>query len=70
MTFATMLHALDGYVKILERQGDLNVEVKAITDDSRAVSSGSLFVAVKGKRVDGQADCPPTRLPAYPLLTP
>lgn len=53
MTLATMLQALDGRVKILERQGDLGVFVKAITDDSRAASSDSLFVAVKGERVDG-----------------
>ncbi|MBX3304137.1 MAG: UDP-N-acetylmuramoyl-L-alanyl-D-glutamate--2,6-diaminopimelate ligase [Nitrospira sp.] len=53
MTLATMLQALDGRVKVLERQGDLSVAVKAITDDSRTASSQSLFVAVKGERVDG-----------------
>lgn len=53
MTLATMLQALDGRVKVLERQGDLSVSVKAITDDSRTTSSQSLFVAVKGERVDG-----------------
>lgn len=53
MTLATILQALDGRVKVLERQGDLGVSVNAITDDSRTVSSQSLFVAVKGERVDG-----------------
>ncbi len=53
MTFATMLQALEGHVRILERHGDLGVSLNAITDDSRAVSTGSLFVAVKGERVDG-----------------
>jgi UDP-N-acetylmuramoyl-L-alanyl-D-glutamate--2,6-diaminopimelate ligase len=53
MTLATMLQALDGRVKILERQGDLGVSVKGITDDSRTVSSQGLFVAVRGERVDG-----------------
>jgi UDP-N-acetylmuramoyl-L-alanyl-D-glutamate--2,6-diaminopimelate ligase len=53
MTFVTMLQALEGRVPILERRGDLNIAVKGITDDSRAVSNGSLFVAVKGERVDG-----------------
>lgn len=53
MTLATMLQALDGRVKVLERQGDLGVSVNAITDDSRMASSQSLFVAVKGERVDG-----------------
>ena len=53
MTFAAMLQALEGRVPILERRGDLTIAVKGITDDSRAVSIGSLFVAVKGERVDG-----------------
>lgn len=53
MTFATMLQALEGHVRILEQHGDLGVSISAITDDSRAVSAGSLFVAVKGERVDG-----------------
>lgn len=53
MTFATILQALEGRVPILERRGDLTIAIKGITDDSRAVSTGSLFVAVKGERVDG-----------------
>lgn len=53
MTLATMLQALEGRVKVLERQGDLSVSVNAITDDSRTASSQSLFVAVKGERADG-----------------
>ena len=58
MTFATMLQVLEGQVKILERHGDPNTVVKAITDDSRAVSSGSLFVAVRGEQVDGHQFIP------------
>lgn len=58
MTFATMLQALEGRVQILERRGDLNIAVKEITDDSRAVSAGSLFVAVTGERVDGHQFVP------------
>ncbi|UVT15316.1 MAG: UDP-N-acetylmuramoyl-L-alanyl-D-glutamate--2,6-diaminopimelate ligase [Nitrospira sp.] len=53
MTFATMLQTLEGHVRILEQHGDLGVPIHAITDDSRAVSTRSLFVAVKGERVDG-----------------
>jgi UDP-N-acetylmuramoyl-L-alanyl-D-glutamate--2,6-diaminopimelate ligase len=53
MTLASLLQALEGKVKIIDRQGDWDVSVDAITDDSRAVSSHSLFVAVKGERVDG-----------------
>ncbi|MBX3350760.1 MAG: UDP-N-acetylmuramoyl-L-alanyl-D-glutamate--2,6-diaminopimelate ligase, partial [Nitrospira sp.] len=58
MTFATMLQALEGRVPILERRGDLGMAVKEITDDSRTVSNGSLFVAVKGERVDGHQFVP------------
>jgi UDP-N-acetylmuramoyl-L-alanyl-D-glutamate--2,6-diaminopimelate ligase len=53
MTLASLLQALEGRVKIIDRRGDLDVPVGAITDDSRAVSPHSLFVAVKGERVDG-----------------
>jgi UDP-N-acetylmuramoyl-L-alanyl-D-glutamate--2,6-diaminopimelate ligase len=53
MTEAQLLAALNGQVAILERHGALDRHVTAVTDDSRAVKSGSLFVAVKGERVDG-----------------
>jgi UDP-N-acetylmuramoyl-L-alanyl-D-glutamate--2,6-diaminopimelate ligase len=53
MTFVTMLQALEGRVPILASRGNLSIAVTGIADDSRAVSSGSLFVAVKGERVDG-----------------
>ena len=53
MTLAALLQSLEGQVRILDRRGNLDVFVHAITDDSRAVSPHSLFVAVKGERVDG-----------------
>ena len=53
MTLTTLLQALEGRVKILDHHGNLDVSVNAITDDSRAVSTRSLFVAVKGEQVDG-----------------
>lgn len=34
-------------------RGDLDREITGVTDDSRHVSSGGLFVAVKGTQVDG-----------------
>ncbi|MDR4463544.1 MAG: UDP-N-acetylmuramoyl-L-alanyl-D-glutamate--2,6-diaminopimelate ligase [Nitrospira sp.] len=58
MTLATMLQALEGRVTVLERQGDLDVSVTAITDDSRKASSQSLFVAVKGEQMDGHRFIP------------
>jgi UDP-N-acetylmuramoyl-L-alanyl-D-glutamate--2,6-diaminopimelate ligase len=58
MTFAAMLQALQGRVEILEAQGNQDVPVSAITDDSRLVRGGSLFVAVKGEQVDGHQFIP------------
>jgi UDP-N-acetylmuramoyl-L-alanyl-D-glutamate--2,6-diaminopimelate ligase len=53
ITLTQLLSVLRGQVEILEQRGDVNLPVHAITDDSRAVTAGSLFVAVKGERVDG-----------------
>ena len=51
--FSQLLAALWGKVDILEQRGDMSRPITGITDDSRAVTGGSLFVAVKGERVDG-----------------
>ena len=51
--FSQLLTALWGEVDILEQHGDMSCPITGITDDSRAVTGGSLFVAVKGERVDG-----------------
>jgi UDP-N-acetylmuramoyl-L-alanyl-D-glutamate--2,6-diaminopimelate ligase len=53
ITVTQLLAPLRGQVEILEQRGDMSCPVYAITDDSRAVIGGSLFVAVKGDRVDG-----------------
>jgi UDP-N-acetylmuramoyl-L-alanyl-D-glutamate--2,6-diaminopimelate ligase len=53
ITLTQLLAALRGQVEILEQRGDASCPVHAITDDSRAVTGGSLFIAVKGERVDG-----------------
>ncbi|THJ22683.1 MAG: UDP-N-acetylmuramoyl-L-alanyl-D-glutamate--2,6-diaminopimelate ligase [Nitrospira sp. CG24E] len=53
LTVKQLLNALRGQVEVLEERGDGNRLVQRITDDSRAVTDGSLFVAVKGERVDG-----------------
>lgn len=38
---------------VLERHGDMSVTITDVTDDSRQVKPGCLFVAVEGERVDG-----------------
>lgn len=53
MTVAQLVAALNGQVAIIDQRGALDRLVTSVTDDSRAVASGSLFVAVKGERVDG-----------------
>jgi UDP-N-acetylmuramoyl-L-alanyl-D-glutamate--2,6-diaminopimelate ligase len=53
ITLRQLLAALRGQVEVLEQRGDVSCLVHSITDDSRAVTRGSLFVAVKGERVDG-----------------
>lgn len=53
LTVTQLLAALNGQVAIVDRLGDLDGSITSVTDDSRSVSSGSLFVAVKGERVDG-----------------
>ncbi len=58
MTFAQMLQALQGQVEIIRSVGDHHVPVSSITDDSRSVQTGSLFVAVKGEQVDGHRFIP------------
>jgi UDP-N-acetylmuramoyl-L-alanyl-D-glutamate--2,6-diaminopimelate ligase len=55
MTVAQLLSALQGQVEIIEQRGGLDRPVTAVTDDSRAAGAGSLFLAVKGERVDGHA---------------
>ena len=45
MTFAELVEPL----RTAERQGNLDIAVTSLTDDSRAVKPGSVFVAVKGR---------------------
>jgi UDP-N-acetylmuramoyl-L-alanyl-D-glutamate--2,6-diaminopimelate ligase len=58
MTFAGMIQALQGHVEVIESRGDHGIPVSAITDDSRSVRDGSVFVAVKGEQVDGHRFIP------------
>lgn len=49
----SIAQALDEAQLLVERRGALPTAVSGITDDSRAVRSGSLFVAVDGSERDG-----------------
>lgn len=40
---------------VVSTQGDLGTEIRAVTDDSRKVAEGSLFVAVRGYASDGHS---------------
>ena len=49
MTIAELIVVLD----VISQSGDLFREIVGITEDSRQVKPGDLFVAVKGTQVDG-----------------
>ena len=53
MTLDELVGPLEARLEVLERSGDQRVPITDVTDDSRCVTSGALFVAVKGERVDG-----------------
>src|SRR5262245_41716535 len=53
MTLAQLLFPLHGQVEIVEQLGLIGQTVTSITDDSRAVTPGAVFVAVKGEQADG-----------------
>ncbi|HET8580591.1 MAG TPA: UDP-N-acetylmuramoyl-L-alanyl-D-glutamate--2,6-diaminopimelate ligase [Nitrospiraceae bacterium] len=55
MTVAELIVPLESQLDVIELQGDLQVAVVDVTEDSRLVKPGSLFVAVKGGKVDGHA---------------
>ena len=48
----TIAEAIIG-LNVVSQTGDLTVEVVDVTDDSRLVKPGTLFVAVKGRQYDG-----------------
>ena len=53
MTLANLFQTVEGQIDVMSCQGNLDVDVLDLTDDSRVVKAGSLFVAVKGTQVDG-----------------
>jgi UDP-N-acetylmuramoyl-L-alanyl-D-glutamate--2,6-diaminopimelate ligase len=53
MTLDELVRPLESRLEVMERRGDQGVVITGVTDDSRAVGPGTLFVAVKGERADG-----------------
>ena len=53
MTLDELISPIQGRLGVVERRGNQLVALTGLTDDSRKVESGSLFVAVQGERVDG-----------------
>ena len=47
------LNALIQDVNAVELRGSLDIDITSVTSDSRAVTPGSLFVAVRGFASDG-----------------
>ncbi len=58
MTFAELVVPAGTGLNIIDRLGNLEVPVSGLTDDSRQVKAGSLFVAVRGEHVDGHRFVP------------
>lgn len=54
MKLSELLTSLD----TISTEGNLDSEISGVTDDSRVVTRGRLFVAVKGQREDGHAFVP------------
>ncbi|HEX2040421.1 MAG TPA: UDP-N-acetylmuramoyl-L-alanyl-D-glutamate--2,6-diaminopimelate ligase [Acidimicrobiales bacterium] len=52
------LASLLGGVDVLERRGDVGVEVRAVTHDSRQVTPGALFCCLPGSAADGHDHAP------------
>lgn len=55
MTLAELIRPLEQRGEVLKTAGNLSVDVTAVTDDSRLVQTGTVFVAVRGERVDGHS---------------
>jgi UDP-N-acetylmuramoyl-L-alanyl-D-glutamate--2,6-diaminopimelate ligase len=53
MTLDELISPIQGRLGVLERIGGQHVTITSLTDDSRKVEAGSIFVAVQGERVDG-----------------
>jgi UDP-N-acetylmuramoyl-L-alanyl-D-glutamate--2,6-diaminopimelate ligase len=55
MTLEELIAPLEKQGEVTHQRGDMHVHVASLTDDSRQIKPGTLFVAVKGERVDGHS---------------
>jgi UDP-N-acetylmuramoyl-L-alanyl-D-glutamate--2,6-diaminopimelate ligase len=55
MTLDELIAPLEKHGEVTHQYGDGRVSIASLTDDSRQITPGTLFVAVKGERVDGHA---------------
>jgi UDP-N-acetylmuramoyl-L-alanyl-D-glutamate--2,6-diaminopimelate ligase len=58
MTLADLVSSDAAGLRVVERLGNLEVAITGLTDDSRQVEPGCLFVAVEGERADGHRFVP------------
>ena len=58
MTLADLVSSDAAGLHVVERLGNLEVAITGLTDDSRQVEPGCLFVAVEGERADGHRFVP------------
>ena len=55
MTLDELIAPLERQGEVTQQRGDGHVHIASLADDSRQITAGALFVAVKGERVDGHA---------------
>jgi UDP-N-acetylmuramoyl-L-alanyl-D-glutamate--2,6-diaminopimelate ligase len=55
MTLDELIAPLEKQGEVTYQRGDMQVHVASLTDDSRQIKPGTLFVAVKGERADGHS---------------
>lgn len=55
MTLDELIAPLEKQGEVRHQRGDMQVHVASLTDDSRQIKPGTLFMAVKGERVDGHS---------------
>jgi len=55
MTLDELIAPLEKQGEVTQQRGDAHIPIASLADDSRQITPGTLFVAVKGERVDGHA---------------